>query len=55
MSYWRDVLLPVDGQIRKIMRELERMIWNSLLLVGTPVLSSQTVRLSRHYWAVRPP
>ena len=55
MSYWRDVLLPVDGRIRIVMRELERMMWNSLPLVGTPVLSSRIVRSSRHYWAVRPP
>ena len=55
MSYWQGVLLPMDGLIRIVMRELERTIWNSLLLVGTPVLSSQTVILSRHYWAVGPP
>ena len=55
MSYWRDVLLPVDGRIRIVMGELERMMWNSLLLVGTLVLNSRIVRLSRHYWAVRVP
>ena len=55
MSCLRGILLPVDGGIRRIMRELERMMWNSLLLVGTLVLDSQTVRLGRHCWAVRLP
>ena len=55
MSCWLDVLLPVDEGIRIIIRELQRMMWNSLLLVGTPVPSSRIVRLSRRYWAEHPP
>ena len=51
MSCWRGVLLPVDEGIRIIIRELQRMMWNSLLLVGTPVPSLRIVRLSRRYWA----
>ena len=55
MSYWRGTLLPVDGRISRSIRELERMVWNSLLLVGTLVLSSRIAKLGRHCWEVRPP
>ena len=55
MSCWRGILLPLDGRIRRFMRELERTIWKSLLLVGTPVPNSRIVKLDRHYWEVRPP
>lgn len=55
MNCWPGILLPLDGRIRRVLRELERMIWNSLLLVGTLVLNSRTVKLGRHYWEVRPP